>query len=68
MMRFLEIQGPNCRETHHRPLPKVTLVCKKKKEEQTRRTRLTCTKAPSLSYFHYGNITELIAIMETLLN
>ena len=30
MIRFLEIQGPNCRETLHHPLPKVTLVCKKK--------------------------------------
>jgi len=28
MERFLEIQSPNCRETLHRPLPKVTLVCK----------------------------------------
>jgi len=25
MVRFLEIQGPNCRETLYRPLPKATL-------------------------------------------
>jgi len=29
MIRFLEIQSPNCRETLHRPLPKATLDCKK---------------------------------------
>ena len=34
MMRFLEIQGPNCRETLHRPLPKATLVCKKTKKKK----------------------------------
>jgi len=34
MIRFLEIQSPNCRETLHRPLPKATLVCKKKEEEK----------------------------------
>jgi len=27
MIRFLEIQGPNCREILHRPLPKATHVC-----------------------------------------
>jgi len=58
MIRFLEIQSPNCRETLHRPLPKATLVCKKKKNQRRRRT---CPKAPSLSHSHYGNITELIA-------
>ena len=58
MIRFLEIQGPNCRETLHRPLPKATLVCKRGKK---RRRRRTCTRALSLSHFHYGNITELIA-------
>ena len=61
MIRFLEIQSPNCRETLHRPLPKATLVCKNKKEEKTRRRRRTCTRAPSLSYYHHGNITGLIA-------
>jgi len=34
MIRFLEIQSPNCRETLHRSLPKATLVCKKKKKKQ----------------------------------
>ena len=33
MLKFLEIQSPNCRETLHRPVPKATLVCKKKKPE-----------------------------------
>jgi len=41
MIRFLDIQGPNCRETLHlllhRPLPKATHVCPKKKEGKTRR-------------------------------
>jgi len=57
MIRFLDIQSPNCRETLHLPLPKATLVCK----NQTAQTRRTCTIAPSLSYFHFGNSTELIA-------
>ena len=34
MIRFLEIQGPNCRETLHPPLPKATLVCKNKKSRK----------------------------------
>ena len=34
MIRFLEVQGPNCLETLHRPLPKATLVCKKKKKPE----------------------------------
>ena len=42
MIRFLDIQGPNCRETLHRPLPKATLVCKKNKKN--RRRRRTCTR------------------------
>jgi len=33
----------------------------KSKEKKPRRRRHTCTRAPSLSYFHYGNTTELIA-------
>jgi len=35
MIRFLEMQGPNCRETLHHPLPKATLVCKKKRSRKT---------------------------------
>jgi len=60
MVRFLEIQGPNCREVLHRPLPKATHVCWKKKN---RRRRRTCTREvedplTGLSYFHYRNDTE----------
>jgi len=61
MIRFLEIQGPNCRKTLHRPLPKATLLCKKQKKKKPEEGRRTCTRAPSLSYFHHENITELIA-------
>jgi len=56
MLRFFEIQGPNCRETLHRPLPKATLVCKKKKPE---REGTPAPEKPSLIHFHYGNTTEL---------
>jgi len=38
MVRSLEIQGPDCRETLHRPLPKATLVC------LSLRRRRTCTR------------------------
>jgi len=58
-MRFLEIQGPNCRETHHRPLPKVTLVCKKKKRME--KPEGEGAPAPEHQVFP-------ISIMETLLN
>jgi len=34
MVGFFEIQSPNCREILHRPLPKATHVCLKKKEEK----------------------------------
>ena len=53
MIRFFEIQDPNCRETLYRPLPKAT--------QKPSMRRCTCTRAPSFSYFHYGNIIELIA-------
>jgi len=33
MVGFFETQSPNCREILHRPLPKATHVCFKKKEE-----------------------------------
>jgi len=58
MIRFLEIQGPNCLETLHRPLPKATLVLKKKKPEGE---GAPAPEKPSLSHFHYGNTTELCA-------
>jgi len=56
MLRFLEIQGPNYRETLHRPLPKATLVCKEIKTEEE---GAPAPKKPSLSHFHYRNTTEL---------
>jgi len=58
MIRFLEIQGPNCRETLHRPLPKATLVCKKKKKKNPEGEG---APAPEHQVFS-------ISIMETLLN
>ena len=33
MARFLDIQGPNCRETLHHPQPNAILVSKKTVEE-----------------------------------
>jgi len=57
MLRFLEMQGPNCRETLHHPLPKATLVCKKKKEEKSEKAHL-----------HQRNQVFPISIMETLLH
>jgi len=56
MIRFLEIQGPNCCETLHNPLPKATLVCTKRKSEGE---GAPAPEKPSLSHFHYGNTTEL---------
>jgi len=58
IIRFLEIQGPNCRETLHRPLPKATLVCKKK-EKKTEGEGARAPEKQSLSYSHYGNTTAL---------
>jgi len=60
MIRFLEIQDLNCCETLHRPLPKATLVCKKKKRENPKE-KAQLHQRTSHSYFHYGNVTELIA-------
>jgi len=59
MIRCLEIQGPNCRETLHRPLPKATLVCKKEKKENPEGEGAPAPEKPSLSHFHYGNTAEL---------
>jgi len=58
MVRFFEIQGPNCRQTLYRPLPKTTLVCKKK-EGKPEEEGAPAPEKPSLSHFHYGNTTEL---------
>jgi len=58
MIRFLEIQGPNCRETLHHPLPKVTLDCKKKKQEKPEGEG---APAPENQVFP-------VSIIETLLN
>jgi len=57
MIRFLEIQGPNCRETLHRPLPKATLDCIN--EKKTEGEGALAPEKPSLSHFHYGNTTGL---------
>jgi len=59
MIRFLEIQGPNCRETLHRPLPKATLVCKEKKKRKTPKEK---------AHLHQRNQVFPISIMESLLN
>ena len=59
MLRFLEIQSPNCRETLHRPLPTATLVCKEKKKEKPEGEGAPAPEKPSLSHFHHGNTTEL---------
>jgi len=62
MVRFLEIQGPNCRETLHSPLPTATLVCLKKKPEgegaPAPGTREVEDPLTDLSHFQYGNGTE----------
>ena len=59
MVRFLEIQGPNCREILHRPLPKVTHFClKKKRKKKPEGECAPAPEKPSLSHFHYGNTTE----------
>jgi len=58
MIRFLEIQSLNCRETLHHPLPKATLVCKKK-EKKPEGDGAPAQEKPSFSHFHYGNSTEL---------
>jgi len=63
MVGFLEIQGLNCHEILHRPLPKATHVSLKKKQGNPRRRRRTCTREvkdplTGLSHFHYGNNTE----------
>jgi len=61
MIGFLEIQGPNCHEILHCPLPKATHVFLQKK---FRRRRRTCTREvedplTGLSHFHNRNDTEL---------
>jgi len=58
MLRFLEIQGPS-REILHCPLPKATLVCKKRIRKKPKGEGEPAPEKPSLSHFHYGNTTEL---------
>jgi len=53
MIRFLEIQGPNCRETLHPPLPKATLVCKKEEGKKPAGEGAPAPEKPGLSHFHY---------------
>jgi len=57
MIRFLEIQGPNCREILHRPLSKATLVCKKIKKNPKEKAHL-----------HQRIQVFPISVMETLLD
>jgi len=57
MIRFLEIQCPNCRETLHCPLPKATHVFKNKNKTLEEKAHL-----------HQRNQVFPIPIMETLLN
>jgi len=59
LIKKIEIQGHNCRETFHRPLPKATLVCKKKKRRKTPKEK---------AHLHHRNQVFPISIMETLLN
>jgi len=57
MIRFLEIQGPNCRETLHRQLPKATRVCSKKKgRKKPEGEGAPAPEKPSLCHLHY--VTE----------
>jgi len=57
MVRFLEIQGPNCREIFHRPLPKQHLFVKK--EKKTEGESAPAPEKQSICNFHYGNSTEM---------
>jgi len=58
MIRFLETQGPNCRETLNRPRPKATHVClKKKRKKKTQGEGAPEPEKPSLSHLHY--VTEI---------
>jgi len=59
MIRFLEMQGPNCRETPHSPLSKATHVCLQKKGEKPPKEK---------AHLHLRNQVFPISIMETLLN
>jgi len=59
MVRFLEVQGPNCRQTLRCLLPNATLVCKKKEKEKPEGEGAPAPEKPSLFHFHYGNFTEL---------
>ena len=60
MIRFLEIQSPNCRETLHRPQPKAILVSKKTVAENP--------EAKKKAHLHKRNQVFPISIMEILLN
>jgi len=60
MVRFLEILGPNCREILHRPLPKATHVClKKKRRKKPEGEGAPAPVKPNFSHFYYGNTIEL---------
>jgi len=63
MERFLEIQGPNCREILHCPLPKATHVCLKKQEEKPEGEGVS---APERSRTHH--LVFHISTTEMILN
>ena len=62
MVGFLEIQGPNCHEILHRPLPQATHVClqniKKPEGEGAPAPESVEDPLTGLSHFHYGNDTD----------
>ena len=60
MVRILEIQGPNCREKLHSPLPKAIHVCLKKKNPKEKASLHQRGRGPTteLSHFRYRNDTK----------
>ena len=58
MIRFLDIQGPNCREILHRPLQSNTSLFRNKEGKNPKEK----------AHLHQRNQVVPISIMETLLN
>jgi len=57
MVRFRELQGPNCHKILHHPLPKQDNTCLFKKNPEGESA--SAPEKLSLSHLHYGNGTEL---------
>ena len=57
MIRFFEIQGLNCREILHRPLPKATHVCSKEKRKNSEGEGEPAPEKSSLSSEKYTRYT-----------